>query len=256
MSIEGKVLTKHSFWEGGWQFHKKAQRVNLKNYQHYRIAQFFDRHLPDSPLLAMEVGAGNSIWLPYMIEKYNYSVVGMDYSKTGCELLKVNLQPNSHLSYLVIEADMFHYCFRPYTFDVIFSNGLIEHFTDYPTLIGLFKKWLKPGGFLVTFVPNKQHFFRYIEKKLAPEVYDAHMLLSPADLLTAYQKQGMKDIQTGYLGSFFTWKYNSYARGLKRPLLLGLSRILNLSVHTLLRTSGFEPESQAFSPHVYALGRS
>ncbi len=251
----GEALTEQAFWDKGWQVRHQARHVDLGQYNHYRIARFFDAYLPHGRLQALEVGAGHSIWLPYMIQKYGYSVIGLDYSRVGCEMLKANLEDCPQNAYLVIEADMFHCCFKQESFDVIFSNGLIEHFTDYPALVALFKSWLKPGGLLVTFVPNKKHIFRHVEKRLASDVYNAHVRLTPGDLLAAYQMHDLKDIKVGYLGSFFTWKYNSYAQGLKRPVLSGISKMLNLTAHTLLRTFGHEPESKAFSPIIYALGK-
>lgn len=251
------ALTEHSYWEQGWVAHGKPRKVNLKRYFDRRVARFFDKYLPSSPLLAMEVGAGNSIWLPYMAEVYGYSVVGIDYSKTGCDLLRANLELRGQLNKsLIVQGDIFQPCLKPQLFDVIFSNGLIEHFANYEDVLILFKSWLKPGGLLISFVPNKKHFFRGIERRLAPDIYDAHIFFEPDVLQKAYENVGMESIEASYLGSFSTWKYISYARGGTRIILQVLARLLNGSVHAVLQLVHAEPESKNFSPLIFVVGRT
>jgi 2-polyprenyl-6-hydroxyphenyl methylase/3-demethylubiquinone-9 3-methyltransferase len=251
--LDQKSLVEKSFWDAGWAI-EKSRRINLHDYQSYRIARLFDQVLPRGPVRTIEIGAGNSAWLPYMTQKFNHRVIGVDYSKIGCDLLKLNLGGDlSRAS--VIQGDMFQNCFAPAVFDVVFSNGLIEHFPNYIDILSAFKQMLKPNGLLITFVPNKKYFFRHIEKRLAPDVYAAHILFEPAILATAYQKIGMSQIQAAYFGSFSTWKYNSYAHGLTKRTLQFFSRILSGPVQTFLRVSNLEPESRAFSPIIMAIGR-
>lgn len=246
------ALTERSFWDSGWLMHK-PRTVNLKKYQEYRVTKFLDNHLPQTPSLALEVGAGNSAWLPYMAQRYGYRVVGLDYSEIGCRLLKANLREHLDRS-LIIQGDLYQDCFVPAKFDVVFSTGLVEHFTNYQDILALFASWLKPGGTLVTLVPNKRFLFRHVEKMLAPDVYKNHILFEPHQLAMAYENIGMGDISASYLGSFSTWKYNSYTKGFTRFVLQAVSRSLCAPVHTFLRSNSLEPESRQFSPIIAAVG--
>jgi cyclopropane fatty-acyl-phospholipid synthase-like methyltransferase len=189
-----------------------------------------------------------------MAEKYGYQVVGVDYSRVGCELLKANLVSHTDNA-LVVQGNIFQNCFCPGTFDMVFSYGFIEHFTNYSEILALFRAWLKPGGLLITLVPNKRYFFRHVERWIAPDVFDAHVPLKPKDLEDAYRQIGLEDIRSSYLGSFSTWKYVSKTEGMTQFFLRIVSRALCLPVHTLLRASGLEPESKMFSPLIFAIGK-
>jgi hypothetical protein len=254
-AIERAVLTEHSFWDGEWREYGKPRKLDRRSYLDQRIAQFFDTHLPRSPLLAVELGAGNSIWLPYMGANYGYDLVGLDYSRMGCYLLRANLELVGVQNALIVEGDILQNCLGPGTVNVVFSNGLIEHFTHYPEILALFKSWLKPCGWLITFVPNKKHLFRHVEKWLARSVYDAHVLMEPKDLEDAYKQIGLEEIAVGYLGSFSTWKYTRFAQGATRVFLRGLATALNNPIHAVLKGTGWKPESKMFSPMVFAIGR-
>src|SRR5437588_8131675 len=43
------------------------------------------------PSSILEVGCGNSIWLPYVGRKTGVPVAGLDYSEAGCELARQQL---------------------------------------------------------------------------------------------------------------------------------------------------------------------
>jgi SAM-dependent methyltransferase len=227
--------------------------VNAARYLDYRIAALFRTHLRRREALVLEAGAGASVWLTFFAQEFGYRVVGLDYSRIGCEMAWRNLEPVRERA-LVLEGDIFQPCFAPQTFDMIFSNGLIEHFTNYGQVLEGMSKWLKPSGMLITFVPNKKYAFRHIERRIAPDVYDHHVLLGPEDLAAAYREIGLENVSSFYFGSFSTWKYTSYLRGAVKTMSQVASRMANAAVQTPLRLTGLMPESRLFSPLVVAVG--
>ncbi len=248
-----KALTQKEFWDGGWENRPAVRRANTAKYLDYRIARLFQAYLPRGDCLALEVGAGASVWLTYMAQEFGYRVVGLDYSRLGCSMVWGNLAFVRERA-LVVEGDVFQGCFAPNTFDVIFSNGLIEHFTDYTQVLGKMREWLKPKGMLVTFVPNKRYAFRHVERRIAPHVYDHHILMGPTELETAYRAIGLDMVSSFYFGSFSTWKYTSYLKGPAKTASQITSRLLCSLVQTPLRLASAEPESRMFSPLVAAFG--
>lgn len=255
MTVGPTHLTDKSYWDHKWKLHGPARRLNPNEYLNSRIAAMLADYLPRAPARVLEVGAGGSLWLPYLARTYSYEVVGVDYSRVGCQRLVDNLRETPDKA-MVVEGDITQPCFAPSSFEVVFSNGFIEHFTDYSELIALFRSWLKPGGLLVTLVPNKHYVFRYVEQWIAPEQYHAHVLIEPSDLQQAYQQAGLQDVVADYLGSFATWKYNSKANGPARWMLRLSAKAIGWPVHAILRATGWTPESRMFSPLVYAVGRT
>ncbi|MCS6806157.1 MAG: class I SAM-dependent methyltransferase [Acidobacteriota bacterium] len=253
--VEPTSLTEKSYWDRKWDARAPARRLNLREYLNSRIAAMLADVLPPTPARVLEVGAADSLWLPYLGSTYGYEVVGVDYSRVGCQRLVANLAEMPGEA-MVVEGDVTQPCFAPGSFDVVFSNGFIEHFTEYGQLVALFRSWLKPRGLLITLVPNKHYAFRYVEQWIAPTQYHAHVLIEPSDLQKAYEQAGLQEIVAGYLGSFATWKYNSKAKGLTRWLLRVSAKAIGWPVHTVLRTTGWTPESRMFSPLVYAVGRA
>lgn len=249
-----QALTNKAFWDDSWKQRAPVRHVNPRRYLDYRFAKLFHAVLPRRQALALEPGAGASIWLTYMVKQFGYRVVGLDYSRLGCEMLAKNLGAARERA-LVIEGDIFQDCFPDHTFDVIFSNGLIEHFTDYLQVLRVFTRWLKPDGILLTFVPNKKYVFRHIERRIAPEVDAQHVLMEPGDLGVAYRALQLEQISAFYFGSFSTWKYTSYLKGISHRASQVASRVLCTGVQTVLRTTGAEPESKQFSPLIVAVGR-
>jgi SAM-dependent methyltransferase len=252
---ENTSLTEKSYWDRKWVAQEDPRQLDVGEYLNGRIARALATYLPRTPSLVLEVGAGNSLWLPYLARAYGHAVAGVDYSRVGCDRLAANLRASGD-NVIVIQGDIFQHCFAPESFEVVYSNGFIEHFTNYPDLLALFRSWLKPGGLLITLVPNKKYVFRHVERWIAPDEYDAHVPIEPGDLEKSYRRAGLEDVAAAYLGSFSTWKYNSKAGGLTRWLLRLSSKAICLPVHAALKATGFTPESRPFSPLVFAVGRA
>lgn len=60
----------------------------------------------------------------------------------------------------IIQADFLKYePLRQY--DLVLSNGFIEHFVNYDEVLNCHLKYLKPGGAMLIMVPNKRHLRKY-----------------------------------------------------------------------------------------------
>ncbi len=139
----------------------------------------------------LEVGAGRSIWLPYFAKQFGFEVVGLDYSEVGCAQAKAILQ-RENVAGEVVCADLF----SPLSdllasFDLVVSLGVIEHFYDTSDAIKALGRFLKPGGMMLTVIPNMSGWSGALQKLAAPEVYDVHVTLDRETLLNAHIAAGM-----------------------------------------------------------------
>lgn len=79
--------------------------------------------------------------------------VGLDISR---EVLKLNRMEGRNLPF--VQGDMFRQPFTDESFNIVLSEGVIEHFNDWPKILKEAARLLKPSGQLVTAVPNTLNF--------------------------------------------------------------------------------------------------
>ena len=108
----------------------------------------------------LEIGCGNSILLPYLAKEFGFEVYGIDYCEDAFNPDK-NLLGN---------------------FDFVCSFGVVEHFQDTSNTLKSFSEFLKPGGILITSIPNMKGATGLLHKLLNKPVYDIHVPLDKDDL--------------------------------------------------------------------------
>jgi len=150
------------FWELWWERTGlpaaiDPHRRGLKNYPFRKFHEYFARVFQGSTTQGtklIEIGAAQSAFLPYFAKYFEFEVYGLDRSKRGCERAEAVLRREK------IEGHI--YCgdlFSPPeqlrgVFDVVFSNGVVEHFEDTVECLRMMAALLKPQGKLVTVIPN------------------------------------------------------------------------------------------------------
>lgn len=149
-------------------------------------------------LKLLEIGCGNSVFLSYLNKEFGFDVYGIDYTELGCEQARKILTRDGVKGEIIL-ADAFH----PSPdllekFDVVCSFGVVEHFTNTADTLSSFAKFLKPGGLLITTLPNMKGATGTLHKWLNRPVYDAHIPLNTEDMQSAIQRAGLKQIVNEY----------------------------------------------------------
>lgn len=109
----------------------------------------------------LEVGAGmggDSIYLA----KKGASVTVLDFTKEALALIEGNAR-KAGVEIRTVQTDAQKIPFLDNSFDIIFHQGLLEHFKNPQELLEEQKRVLKPGGFLLVDVP--QRYTTYTIKK-------------------------------------------------------------------------------------------
>lgn len=109
----------------------------------------------------LEIGVGmggDSIFLA----KKGAHLGAVDFTKEALEALRSNAK-KAGVPIELIQADARHLPIKDNTYDIVFHQGFLEHFTSPLELVLEQKRILKPGGFLVIDVP--QRFTSYTIKK-------------------------------------------------------------------------------------------
>jgi 2-polyprenyl-3-methyl-5-hydroxy-6-metoxy-1,4-benzoquinol methylase len=200
--LRARDIAGSAYWDGVWQSADTVAqpvdptRADLDNYVNRRLHQDVLAPLfavPDAGRRSLlEVGCANSAWLPYFATQFGWKVHGLDYSETGC------LQARRVLERAGVEGTVTHgNAFAPpaalkEAFDAVVSFGVVEHFADTPEVVRAFARLLRPGGTIVTVVPNMVGSVGLLQKVLNRSVYDRHVPLDTAALRRAHELSGLR----------------------------------------------------------------
>ena len=121
------------------------------------LARLFTRFAPRrEPLSVLEIGGGNSCFLPRLMKELRISPYAiLDSSTEGMRRAREQFEPlyGGQIDYLLGDA----FTVSPSrTYDVVFSIGLLEHFDEQEAidLVALHRRWVEPGGLVVISVPT------------------------------------------------------------------------------------------------------
>lgn len=196
-----------AYWQGVWQ-----QEIpnpidlddrSLDNHFNRRLGRLFERQVPLAQRgeVLLEAGCGASAWLPVFARRFGYRVVGIDYSEKGCRLAEAVLR-KAGVDGNVVQADLFDLPDRfAAVADVVYSLGLVEHFTPTESVVDRLAWLVKPGGMVVTLVPNMRGLTGRVQRMLDRRVYDLHVPLDAAALARAHELCGLHVRDTLYVGT-------------------------------------------------------
>jgi SAM-dependent methyltransferase len=188
------------YWTQAWE--KAAlypaldpRRPGPRNYAMRRFHEYFRQAFAGMDTAGknfLEIGCARSVWLPYFAKEFGFKIHGLDYSAIGCQQAR-EILTREGLAGEIVFADFFS---PPAAmlekFDVVWSYGVAEHFTDTAACIAAFAKFLKPAGMAITLVPNMKGLIGLLQKLLNKANYDIHVPLGPAALRSAHEQAGLQ----------------------------------------------------------------
>lgn len=105
----------------------------------------------------LEVGAGSGRDSVALAAEGAHAVV-LDYSQASLEVAR-EVAAREGRRLLLVRADGLRLPFRDGEFDVVFHQGLLEHFRDPMPLLGENVRVLRPEGLLLVDVPQRYHLY-------------------------------------------------------------------------------------------------
>ena len=244
-----KELSKKELWDT---FYKRRKGIkylsNPKKYRsHFELIHIFKKFIPiNQSIKLLELGAGDSIWLPYFAKNFGFQVYGVDYSIEGCNLAKRNLKlagVNGIIickNFLQMEESFSEF------FDIVISFGVIEHFEDTMEVLNIFKNFLKKGGMLITIIPNTAGLIMQLQKLIDKEIYDTHKLMDLEELKKFHENIGLKIIIAKYLqvGDLSVLNYQNVVSQRLLKFIARSITALNLPILYLQKIFNFFPQSK------------
>lgn len=224
------------FWDSLWASGTLRKAVNpelpgLRNYVERQFDRYFRKAfsgLDTSRMKLLEIGCANSGWLPYFAKSFGFAIQGLDYSDVGCEKEREILK-REDVSGSVVCADMF----APPSemlraFDVVVSFGVAEHFVDTNRCIEAIASFAKPGGLVITTIPNMAGAVGMMQKLLNRPVFDIHVPLDADALKVSHEAASCDVIDCDYFLSTNFGVCN--LKGIELSSPIGLLKKLFLAV--------------------------
>ena len=174
-----------------------------------------------------EIGFAPGKQLAGVAARYGVEVSGIDYSEpgvvTGRELFTA----------LGMQADLrcesiFETSFPAETFDLVYSIGVIEHFTDPRPMVAAHYRLIRSGGRCVILIPAYRGLYGRLQARFDPENLAIHNLdiMEPQALGRLAEGLGASEVKVLRAGSMDA-SFVSWHRKLPGPLARGLQLVAN-----------------------------
>lgn len=211
------------YWDECWRdsdvpdaFDPADRRIN--NHIVQRLDRFFreivlDKEPRGDPAntTIIEAGCGASRWLPYFAREFGLKIYGVDYSEVGCQKTQ-DILARSGIMGEIRQADLFDLPNDLHgRFDIVFSNGLVEHFAPTESVVAQLAALSRPGGKVITIIPNLTHLIGWLQKHIDRRVYEVHVPLTLEQLCQAHRACGLEVLSSCHIGTV-NWSVLNFSR--------------------------------------------
>jgi len=228
-------LTDKEYWENRWKKVKEPKEIRreTRHAVNKELIEIFDAYLPHKTgLTILEIGGAPGQFLAYFAREFGYLPHAIDYSTIGCEKMQQAFEI-ANLDVTIYNRDIFSDLTDLPSFDIVFSMGFIEHFSDLDSIVGKHVELLKKQGILLLGVPNYRGISQVVLKRLAPQKLSMHNLeaMDIRNWESFEKKHGLETIFKAYIGGF---NPGMYRRCENRTLINQLIRFFFKCVRVLI----------------------
>jgi ubiquinone/menaquinone biosynthesis C-methylase UbiE len=132
-----------------------------------RVVAYLCSQLDVRGLRVLEVGAGTGRDSVELVTR-GADVWTLDYSEESLRIMREASSPgeSSRAGLRIVAGDALALPFRDQSFDVVFHQGLLEHFRDPLALLKENQRVLRRGGHLLVDVPQRYHYYTLMKHAL------------------------------------------------------------------------------------------
>lgn len=255
------TLTDVDYWNEDWRGARLPIKAHFRwKYESHSIHKYLAQVLPAPGGTVFEVGCGGSGFLPHFHNAFGLQVAGLDYSPVGVELGRENLRLQGAKGQ-IWQGDVFDPPSAIGQYDVVFSWGFVEHFVDVPAVLRAIARFARPGGVVITAIPNFAGWLRRLQRRLDPGDYAAHNPMSRQDLDRAIESAGLVVERPSMPIGFFNARAAGFPAVLgrlssrERRVVEAARGAVNRVVNTPATLLDWAPEHDLVSAHVIGTSR-
>jgi ubiquinone/menaquinone biosynthesis C-methylase UbiE len=217
-------------WDTFWEEKKEVKEVYSNS---DRVVRNLVKVTDVTGKKILEIGAGTGRD-SFPLVNLGADVYQLDYSMNSLKIMK-KIAGEEKMDVTIIGGDTFHLPFKDGSFDIIFHQGLLEHFRheQAEALLKENIRVLKPGGLLCVDVPQRYHIYTVIKTFLiAVNQWFAgwERSFSVPELKKEMERLGLKTVHI-----YGEWMYPSLVYRASRETLLkfGIKLPLNPKIPVL-----------------------
>jgi len=189
-------------FEAYWSKNKKDGRLIFRqierNKPFYSLIIKLLKNLSDKPS-CLEIGCGTAIDSYYLKNALGLECTALDISTAAIEQAS-RLKQYFPLSINLMVSDMFKIGLPDNSFDIIFSQGVMEHFSDPIPAYKEQLRLLKKGGYLIIHVPQKNNIYSILQNRLC--LYGKEYPYTENDFIRLAKNLGLKLVKVEGQGIF------------------------------------------------------
>lgn len=154
---------------------------------------------------------------------------------------------------LLTGGDLFAAPYKPGSFDLVVSFGLIEHYRDPQPFLQSCIDLLEPGGLLIAGYPSYQGLTGYLQRRINPIALEHHFSLPSARMSAEFNKAGLIDINSSYFG-LFNPNMISWGKGKLPKAMMYFCFAVTRPLEMLAGITGWQSMPGALASYVVASG--
>ena len=152
-------LTSQEYWENYYgKNHANSKRIiDVCSYYDNFWEQFFGTNHKDKTLI--EIGGYPGRYLAYLADKYKVKPICLDYNSEVKHIEEV-FKTMGVKDFSILQEDFTTFKTQK-TYDFVLSNGFIEHFDDYDSVLDYHVDYMHDDSKLFVMIPNKRGYIRF-----------------------------------------------------------------------------------------------
>lgn len=163
--------TREENWDQFWKLNTDS-RFTKKSWSKNRIMTVLKKHLKPG-LTVLDAGSGSGFFSNFFLSE-GCSVYSLDYSQDALAITRKQTEGRCEAylkENLLDEGFGSRYQGK---FDLIFTDGLFEHFStkDQRTILNNFRRSKKTAGLITTFVPNRYSWWEIVRPLVMPGIHE------------------------------------------------------------------------------------
>lgn len=164
----------------------------------------------------IELGCGSGVLSAQLAQK-GYDVTVLDISTEALKTAKRNFLKKQAKGKF-IQGDILDMHFKPNSFDIVWNQGVIEHFDNIPKVVSEMYRLVKKSGYLIVFVPafnSPLHMLYRILNKLNLKSlwpFDDQIFFTKKELLKVMSDAGIKSPRVRRVGYSLFFSLVGYSK--------------------------------------------
>lgn len=249
---ESNNLTRKEFWSTGWR-NTKLPAIYFNDYPHKIVYALLEKYVSKRYKNFLEIGGCPGRWASFFSSKFGLICDSMDYTDENIEIIRKNYKAIGIQGRVFFGDITEHDSALKEKYDIVFSDGLVEHFVDSREVFRNHVEYLNKGGLLIISVPNikKSKFYDFFSR-FDRESYDGYRDVSRDELTQLALENNLEVLYCGFSGVFNLGLVNMNGQSFVVRKLFVLVAMIVSSIVSILR---IRKESSSFSPYIYLIAK-